>query len=314
MQRKLHELAEGIEPPDDIRMFIKDEPHKPAKVEDDRLRLIMVLSLEDQVVDRILFQNWVEMEERHVLDIPGKTGWVPIPFGYRVFNRAFPSRMLATDCSSFDWTVPPWASEMLLELRMEQSPLTIDQQILISRRWEQVMGRRCVVALPDGSRFQQGTSGLMKSGWFRTIADNSDLQLLINALAWIRSHRHKRFPLMWSMGDDVALDWGDYDQKAFEEALATTGIIVKTGSERREFAGFEISLSGSVTPLYAEKHDFLLRHVTPELKQDVANSYTLLYAKAEGPFKDVIDTYVSPHSTVSPGQATMWAEGVVSAF
>lgn len=305
---KLDALYEGTYVPDDIRVFIKDEPHKLKKCREGAWRLIMNPSLEDQMVDRILMTTWADHE--HHFKVPGKTGWSPLPNGYRYFEGCFPEGkpVLATDCSSFDWTFPEWIPPLLLELRklcMHSSDSVYE--LMLERRWDAVL-RDAVIRLPDGRRFRQSRYGVMKSGWFRTIAENSSAQLAINALAWVRSH-DVPFPPMWSMGDDVIIAWDDdYDVNEFETALATTGIIVKQSSREREFAGFRFG-GGKVTPLYPSKHRFLLAHCNPELAEDVATAYTVLYALSEEEAAQQVLPFVTPYSRTNPRAAELWARG-----
>uniref|UniRef100_A0AAT9JQ62 RNA-directed RNA polymerase n=1 Tax=Cryptotermes secundus sobeli-like virus 1 TaxID=3133510 RepID=A0AAT9JQ62_9VIRU len=311
VERKLRGLLSGAQA-DDLRTFVKNEPHKTSKVRDGAWRLIMVMSLEDQMVDRILMKTWHDTEAVHVLDIPGKSGWSPIPSGYRLFNSTFSGQVLATDCSSFDWTFPAWTAKMLLRLRLEQMTVEDPQyQAMVTARWKQVL-RDAVLQLPDGTRVQQQGVGIMKSGWYRTIAENSSAQVLINHLAWLRSGNPGPLPTIWTMGDDVILAWDDkYDQVAFESALATTGVLVKQSSREREFGGFRIE-GRKVTPIYGEKHHFLLQYVPPNLKTEVAQAYTMLYALADSPFADTIRRKVSPHSPLPLDACKLWARGVAS--
>jgi len=293
---------------DDIRVFIKDEPHTDKKVADGRLRLIMVLSLEDQLVDRILFSTWSDVEQQNVMGIPGKTGWTPLPFGYKLFDQAFPEEVLATDCSSFDWTVPSWAVRLLLECSLEMvNRGDATYRTLVTNRWAQVLGPFAVVRLPDGERYQQDDYGLMKSGWLRTIAGNSDLQFLIHALAWRRSHSTS-FPTVWTMGDDVIMSWdSSYDKERFEAAMATTGAIVKHGMHAREFAGFRFQ-KDTVDPLYTDKHMYMLRYVSPDQETEVADSYTLMYALASESVRDPLSS-VFGSSLIAAPLARAWARG-----
>nr|QQM16241.1 putative replicase [Wifsystermes virus] len=310
VQAKLTSLGQGGTP-DDIRAFIKDEPHKRTKVRDRRFRLIMVMSLEDQMVDRILFQEWSAVESDNVMSIPGKSGWSPLPFGYRLFDRAFPGKTLATDCSAFDWTVPEWAVAMLMDLRLEM--VVPDDGFeryahAVRARFRQVLGPDCVIRLPDGQRLSQERYGLMKSGWFRTIAENSAIQVLTHSLAWMRSHPGQYLPNMWTMGDDVVMGWSDlYDQACFERALATTGVLVKHGLQVREFAGFRFG-RGCVSPLYPEKHAFMLRFVPPDMKEQIADSYQLFYSLADRDDRAPLDR-VFAASRIAPYLAAMWARG-----
>lgn len=64
--------------------------------------------------------------------------------------------------------------------------------------------------------------------------------------------------------------------------LGTTGCIVKHAIPSREFAGFSFGTSGQPEPLYANKHKYMLKHVSEENEQDVLKSFVLLYALVPG--------------------------------
>jgi len=308
VHQKLMALQHGAPIADDIRVFIKMEPHKLAKIESGTLRLIMVMSLEDQMVDRVLFGTWAEAE-RDFFSIPGKTGWVPIPYGYRYFNSVFAGSVLATDCSAFDWTFPEWVATSLLEMRLSMVRGPSDEYVaMATNRWAQVL-RYAVIRLPTGERFQQRFWGLMKSGWYRTIAENSSAQVLINLLAWKRAGFAGELPTMWSMGDDVILDWSaEENVQEFERALSSTGILVKQSLRDREFGGFRFG-TNTVTPLYHNKHDYALRFVPMTLRSDVATSFVLLYALADSSYTEVVRTHIEPHADISSLIAKQWACG-----
>lgn len=293
---------------DDIRVFVKDEPHKQSKVQEGRWRLIMCMSLEDQMVDRILFQSWSQAEKDFTA-IPGKTGWSPIPSGYRLFNTQFPGDVLATDCSAWDWTCPEWVPDAILRMRKAQMKgYSQEYWTAVTTRFACVL-RDAVVRLPDGRRFRQEGWGLLKSGWYRTIAFNSSALTLINLLAWKRAGFEGELPRIWTMGDDVLLAWSDQlDQTSFEEALATTGILVKRGQGIREFAGFYIDRQ-YVTPCYTDKHVFALAHVPPTQMAEVAESYTLLYSLAYPEAAEKVLPYVEPYSVTPSLVAKQWARG-----
>lgn len=245
-----------------------------------------------------------------MLRIPGKTGWAPLPVGYRALEAVFPSSVLATDCSSFDWTLPEWLPNLLLDCRIQQVRLPSPWYVAaLKNRWHAVL-RSAIVRLPSGRRFQQQHWGVMKSGWFRTIAENSAAQVLINSLAWLRTGNAGPMPTLWAMGDDVLMEWpDDCDVRHFEEQLRTTGILVKSGTRDREFAGFRFG-TGTVTPLYPRKHEFLLRYVSPAVREEVATAYTLCYALAEPEQKAWITHYLTPSASINTATAIGWATGL----
>lgn len=316
VSHRLARLAEGIIEADDIRIFVKDEPHSVQKIRTGRLRLIMVMSLEDQVVDRYLMSNW-SSAERDFFSIPGKTGWSPLPLGYRYFETTFDGDTLATDFSSFDWTLPPWVPELILDARIAQCKSPSARYITQLRSRFAAVLRDAVIRMPNGTRYRQQGWGLMKSGWFRTIAFNSSAVCALYLLAWKRSGQPGPLPDLWTMGDDAILAWPpDGVVEHLESALSSTGVLVKHSSRVKEFAGFRFG-SGRVTPIYTEKHLYALRYVAPDVKQAVATCYTCLYALAQPSVAEAILPYVEPHSSVPFGAAEIWAHtgmdlGVIS--
>uniref|UniRef100_A0AAT9JAI8 RNA-directed RNA polymerase n=1 Tax=Zootermopsis nevadensis sobeli-like virus 5 TaxID=3133526 RepID=A0AAT9JAI8_9VIRU len=276
----------------------------------ERYRLISVVSLEEQMVDRILFGPFSKVELRKCLTIPGKSGWSPLPMGFKVFESQF-QHCLATDCTAFDWTFPSWASKLLCELYIDMLIAPSAKYVLAFRnRWSQIMDRS-IIRLPDGTRLMQEQPGMMKSGWYRTIAVNSAAQVLIHDLAALRAGL-SRPPLKWTMGDDVVLSWPpEQPEAAFNKALETTGILVKQSEREAMFAGFRFS-PGMVTPLYPAKHLFMLRHVNSTLAAEVADSYMLMYALVapQDALAQRVKRAIVERTTITSRYARSWALGL----
>lgn len=267
----------------------------------------MVLSLEDQVVDRWLFYDWHLAELDEVI-YPTKVGWSPIPSGYRDVERTFPHLCLNTDCSSFDWTLPSWVVDLVIELRLSQCRnMTTEYEAAVRNRYREVLGTGAIVRLPDGSRYCQTRPGMMKSGWFRTLSDNSLAQLLIHGLAFYRAFGTLP-PTIWTMGDDVLMNWGkDLSSEALCDSLRSLGVIAKRAGPEREFAGFKFPGGGVVEPSYPMKHQFVLASVPPDEFQMVVDGYSLIYALARpSPLVD----YIRRHSKILQPLARAWAKGL----
>lgn len=288
-------------------------------MDDFRFRLIHMLSLEDQMVDRWLFYDWSEAEVLNVSKIACKTGWAPIPQGYVDFNFAFPSSSipLSIDSSAFDWTIHGDLMDLVLEARLDQCrALNPTYELMVRNRFKQLFSHS-VFRLPDGSRFLQNFSGLMKSGWFRTINENSAYSCMLVILAYRRAFASDDIPSLWAMGDDIILDWNrdQRDVELFTQALATLGIVVKQAKVSREFAGFSFegfTLSSTiVNPLYPVKHQFMLKHVPDELLVETCNSYSLVYALADGKHKNMVNEIVDAHSQIPQHLARTWALGLI---
>lgn len=234
------------------------------------------------MVDRVLFLPWMRAELDNVADVTSKTGWSPIPGGYRNVELAFPiNSAIAVDKTAWDWTMPGWVVRAWFECKMAQCTETNPEYILMCwNRFTEVIGPRAVVRLPDGRRLRQKGFGLMKSGWFLTLSMNSGAQFLQHAVAWMRMGSPGSLPRMWAMGDDMLVRYKatDAELKEYERALGTTGCLVKHTVRSREFCGFSFPGDGVVLPLYQDKHKFLLDYVRSDVEQETLRSYFLLYA------------------------------------
>lgn len=237
------------------------------------------------MVDKILFSSWIDVETSNVDVSVSKTGWAPLPGGYQSLVASFPdaSRSLAVDKSAWDWTMPAWVAELYFKNKIDQCiELTVPYVRACSARFREVL-QDAVVRLPDGSRYVQMSTGLMKSGWLLTLSCNSAAQFYQHRLAWLRSNPSLKPPLMWAMGDDslVRMPKRQYNLTAYLDALAQTGCLVKQAEFKREFAGYEFG-QDRVVPLYQDKHQFLMNYVKPDVEQEVLLAYQLLYALAPG--------------------------------
>lgn len=295
--------------------MIKMEPHTPEKIAVNRQRLISILSLVDQMVDRILFHAMFEMDKETAMSRAGKTGWTPMPHGFNDLLESFPDSVLATDCSAFDWTFPEWLPEMITQARLEQfESYSPEFERAFKRRIAEVLGPRCTLRLPNGRRYRQQRYGIMKSGWLGTISVNSDAQDMITSLAWKRAFPESgQPPLLWSMGDDVIMRWNDkFDSTALVSEIRRLGILSKFAVQSREFSGFNIYRSPQgpvVNPLYPNKHRYQLAHVPVEQLEEVLTSYGLVYALSDQ--REWIEPYVRQYSRITRSVELAWAHGLL---
>lgn len=271
------------------------------------------MSLEDQMVDRLLFYDWTrEMDD--YLNVNSKVGWNPFPGLYRQLRQAFPGRTLATDCSAFDWTVPAWLFALVLDLKISQTQGLSnrpDVQRAMRSRFREVLGDSCVIRLPDGNCYRQLRSGLMKSGWLLTIAANSSAQAFINMVAYRAAGYPGRVPLLWTMGDDLLMDWQHpYSPKPLVEWVTFLGLKIKFYSSEKEFSGFNFDHSQEVRPLYKAKHLYLLQHTPLEKLREMADAYGLLYALSED---SEMWATIEPYATYPRWYYRDWARGLGSA-
>lgn len=275
VEHRIRQLESGNLEADDIKVFVKQEPHKKTKLVEQRYRLISAVSVVDSMVDRMLFSDLQERAVDTACETPCAVGWSPIKGGYRLIRARFPGKVLCADKSLWDWTVAGWMTEALCELLIRLC-------VNASHRWERLVRARfdclfkkAVFRVPDGSRYPQMDEGLMKSGCYLTILANSALQVMMHLLASRRSNQEPGDLL--AMGDDTIQEVPE-DVEAYLDGLRSLGVLVKPQIKSRvEFAGFEFDMHSCV-PCYENKHRFQLEHLDEELAAETLEAYQLLYA------------------------------------
>nr|ABP68798.1 RNA-dependent RNA polymerase [Cereal yellow dwarf virus RPV] len=208
---------------DPIRLFVKQEPHKQSKLDEGRYRLIMSVSLIDQLVARVLFQRQNKSEIALWSAIPSKPG-----FGLSTEDQvskfmdvlagnvgASPEEvcdnwrdlLVPTDCSGFDWSVSDWMLADDMEVR---NRLTIDCNELtrhLRAVWLQGISNS-VLCLSDGTMLAQRVPGVQKSGSYNTSSTNSRVRVM--------AAYHCGASWAIAMGDD-ALEAPDTDLSKYKD-------------------------------------------------------------------------------------------------
>lgn len=273
---RLRVLVSGGLEADDIKLFVKQEPHSAKKLLEGRYRLISAVSMVDTMIDRMLFGPLVD----NVLASAGKTpvmiGWVPILGGYRLLRRKLPGRVVCIDKSSWDWTVPMWMVSMWLDIILQLSngaPPFVEH--LMRRRFK-LLFEEAVFRFPDGVRVKQEIPGIMKSGCYLTIVLNSLGQVILHYLI---ANAMGEPPLdcePFCMGDDTVQSVPSRVEE-YVRRIGELGFKVKEVKEQDwiEFAGFMID--DTTWPVYWEKHIYCLQHAEKEL-EDMLENYMFLYA------------------------------------
>nr|QBF54038.1 P1-P2 [Luffa aphid-borne yellows virus] len=178
---------------DPIRVFVKGEPHKQSKLDEGRYRLIMSVSLVDQLVARVLFQNQNKREICLWRAIPSKPGFGLSTDGQtseflelladqmsttpEVVVARWREYLVPTDCSGFDWSVAAWMLEDEMEVR---NRLTLENNNLTRRLracWLKCLSTS-VLCLSDGSLYAQRVPGVQKSGSYNTSSSNSRIRVM----------------------------------------------------------------------------------------------------------------------------------------
>lgn len=265
---------------DPIRVFIKQEPHKRAKLQDGRLRLICAVSIVDTMVDRVCL-GWLA---RAALSSVGKTpimvGWSPIGGGYRLMSSIFGARHTrGLDMTAWDWTVPGWMLHALRQVIEELALLAPEWLIQWLRlRWEALF-RDAVFQFGDQSVVRQPGWGVMKSGCYLTILLNSMGQVLLQHLAEIELGLPRLDYVV--MGDDKTIESFD-DFSAFENYIRLLGFLLKDSEITSDihFAGFVMNAKAA-WPEYTLKHVYLVTNAPLLTMADRLAGYLLLYVHVD---------------------------------
>lgn len=264
---------------DYIRLFVKPEPHKLGKLRDGRYRLISSVSVLDQIIDHMLFDQANDRLIDNWLEVPSKIGWSPVWGGWRVIPT---SGCVALDKSSWDWTVQLWLVELVLELRARLcSNLSADWLRLAKWRYQQLYCSPSFIT-SGGLVMRQVTPGVMKSGCVNTISDNSFMQCILHVRVCLEID--VSVGNLICMGDDTLQetigDIGRYLDRMSQYAR------VKSPVYNSEFAGFRFH-GRRIEPLYKGKHAYVLLHVDPEVLPQLSQSYLLMYHRSA--YRDLME-------------------------
>jgi hypothetical protein len=182
---------------DPVRVFVKDEPHKKAKIKQNRFRIIASVSIVHKMIEMLANRDLHKQEIALWKEIPSKPG-----IGFTDEDNAFmwkdvhsePGRKAENDTRGFDFSVRP-------EEKLICAEGVIDLCSNPSEFWERVQLAmalvECVVLwyLSDGTLLISDMLGMMLSGLYVTSRRNS----------WLRNWRSKLIGVPWikCAGDDA---------------------------------------------------------------------------------------------------------------
>lgn len=252
---------------DPIKVFIKKEPHKVAKLRDGKLRIISNVSIVDQLLERILCGKQNKLEIALWKSCPSKPGMGLHDEGMQelyscVTSAQQVSAKAETDVSGWDWSVPHWLIQFDFESRsaLYHAPkgglldrLLMFQSHAISNK---------VFALSDGTLLQQLVPGVQASGSYNTSSSNSRMRV---GLAWLIGAE-------WviAMGDDDVEDEVEGARAKYLEL----GFTVKDYKVLRDIGHFDFcstTFSGSWRGVPSQWPRTLYRYLSHSLSSLRAN-------------------------------------------
>lgn len=260
-----------------INVFVKPEPHKLAKIAEGRFRLIMAVSLEDTMIDRMLYSPAMKLAVDHWTELPIKVGYSPLQGKFRLLKQAFPRGSMSTDKKAWDFSVKPWLVEMWRQFLEDLVGGGPSWWVELHRaRFCSLYGPATLYEFADGSQAIQQYPGVMKSGCFNTLLLNSVGQVIMTEFANLRLGIP--FPEYWAVGDDTVEEIPQ-DVEAYVRELENLGCAVKEVAVNKyvEFCGF-LADSRKIVPSYWRKHVFNLLCDYDEYWVDKLQVYELFYA------------------------------------
>lgn len=262
---RLSELEYGLKS-DPIKVFIKEEPVKPSKIQKQSYRLISGVSITDCMVDRYLFGDFC----KHVqlctksLSGPAVPGWTHSFGAYKQMKRALRSPQCA-DKSSWDWTMQGWVARLLLRLI---NRFYGDEDVRLSNRFSSLFSG--AVYDIGGVLYKQQCEGVMKSGCLGTLVFNSIAQVFLHQIAVARSGVVDS--RIFANGDDTIQE--EMPDSYYEE-IKKLGCILKEVKPGFEFCG--VDFESVPRPLYGPKNLFNLVYLGDESVTEALRSYQLMY-------------------------------------
>lgn len=234
-----------------FRAFIKDEPHKVAKAQSNRWRLIMASALPVQMVWRMLYSHQNKSLNESPYKTPSKHGLVFCYGGWRRFLSMCKSQGIkySRDISAWDVNAPGWVFRVIRDFRARMGGADSQWLIVHDLLYDDAYCNSQIL-FSNGIIVKQFFEGVMKSGLFSTISDNSLAMVAMHLLACFRTGT--QIGNIAATGDDVVQS---IVNDSYLQALEDLGCNVKEVHPHLEFMGMDYT-SGKPEPLYFQKHVF----------------------------------------------------------
>lgn len=257
------------------RVFIKDEPHKKAKAETNRWRLIAMSSLPVQMVWRMLFYEQNKALNEMWTRIPSKHGMSFCYGTWRQFLAMCNSQGMkySRDISGWDVGAPGFIFDIVGGLRQRWPGVTLSWSACQELAYRDAYKESSLI-FSNGIVVKQQFPGFMKSGLFNTISDNSIAMVGIHILACVRA----KLPIghISATGDDVVQST---ISDSYLDELTKLGCRVKEVHNHVEFMGINFS-TGVPEPMYFQKHLYTVGFKTHVL-EELMNAYAGHYAESK---------------------------------
>lgn len=285
---RFDQVCRGEAYADPLKVFIKQEPHKQSKIDSNRLRLIMSVSLVDALVDRVLFMRLMHrVVQRHPQTLV-MIGWSPVQGGYRLLQHLFDMHTISIDKKAWDWSVPAWLLNAVKEVLYSLAPDAPEWWYTAVDTRFRCLFEKAKFGFQDGQVVEQMAPGIMKSGCYLTIFINSVGQLILHEMARVAIHLEPSDvePIV-VLGDDSLQRWFP-EYELYVDYLSHLGFSLEVEKHAKvsEFAGFRFE--ANYTPAYRQKHLFMLSHLRTmdrTICVQTLQNYQILYYFVPGMMK-----------------------------
>ncbi len=251
---------------DAIKIFVKYEPHKLQKLNDNRERLIFSISLIDNIINILLANNQNKMEIYNYLLTASQAGLSFTDEGIIRFLSTIPDELLLeTDVSGWDFTLKPWEFQLDLDRRadLNQGHGTLWYHLL---KVQYFCMQRKVMVLSDGTMYAQVLPGIMPSGYNSTTSTNSAIRA---GNHYVCAAKLDFKPWCKTMGDDSL----ERLHARLAQAYKDLGKTIKSTRVVTKVQGFEFCSQmfkdGVAYPVSADKQLFNLLNYTSSSQQEI---------------------------------------------
>jgi hypothetical protein len=171
-------VAKGFMDP--VRLFIKNEPHKAAKVVQGRFRLIMSVSLVDKIIEMLFNRHYNKAQIANWSEIPSKPG---MGFTEEANRKLIDTvrnfgveKLVSADISGWDWSTPDWLIGLEAEFRAELNTTSSEyfRDFLYKKAF---LETNSVYCLSNGMMLKLPFPGVQNSGKYNTSSSNSWMRL-----------------------------------------------------------------------------------------------------------------------------------------
>lgn len=282
IQRLWHDVKHILEEQDEemiLRVFIKEEPHSAAKIEEERFRLIQAFPLAWQMIWHMLFSYQNDLEIVNAYHIPSQQGIRMYGGGWRQFRDQWVARgfCVGYDKSAWDWNMAYWTIMWELEFRRRMGRGRRMEYWHQLARWAyRVAFEKPKLVLSDGTLIQQRVPGVMKSGCVSTISINGHGQYIVEGCEQMDELGDIEELDIVAVGDDTLSKRMVADVSIYSKY----GAVIKSATLGLEFLGHDFRADGPY-PLYLAKHMRRFMSMPDERVAEYLDSMLRMYCHDE---------------------------------